>query len=98
MTMTTMTTKSDRIASLAAGQRRIATRLTAAMMVIYFGFILLVAFAKPFLAKTLVPGLSWGILLGALVIVAAWALIWFYVRWANSHYDASVAALRSERS
>ena len=38
----------------------------------------------------LVPGLSLGILLGALVIVAAWVLIWIYVRWANTHYDAAV--------
>jgi uncharacterized membrane protein (DUF485 family) len=41
-----------------------------------------------------VPGLSLGILLGALVIVAAWVLIWIYVRWANTHYDAAVDALR----
>jgi hypothetical protein len=39
------------------------------MMAIYFGFILLVAWAKPLLGRQLVPGLSLGILLGALVIV-----------------------------
>jgi uncharacterized membrane protein (DUF485 family) len=33
-------------------------------------------------------------LLGALVIVAAWVLTWIYVRWANTHYDASVDRLR----
>jgi uncharacterized membrane protein (DUF485 family) len=82
------------LAALAAAQRRIALRLTAAMMAIYFGFILLVAFDKPLLARLVLPGLSLGILLGALVIVAAWGLIWVYVRWANRHYDASVAALR----
>jgi uncharacterized membrane protein (DUF485 family) len=82
------------LAALAAAQRRIALRLTAAMMVIYFGFILLVAFDKPLLARLVLPGLSLGILLGALVIVAAWGLIWVYVRWANRHYDDAVAALR----
>ena len=77
-----------------AAQWKLALRLTAAMMTVYFGFILLVAWAKPLLGRQLVPGLSLGILLGALVIVAAWLLIWVYVRWANSHYDATVSRIR----
>jgi uncharacterized membrane protein (DUF485 family) len=39
------------------------------------------------------PGLSLGILLGALVIVVSWILTWIYVRWANTVYDAQVRAL-----
>jgi uncharacterized membrane protein (DUF485 family) len=85
------------IADLAGAQWRLALRLTAAMMVVYFGFILLVAYAKPLLSTLLAPGLSLGTLLGALVIVAAWLLIWVYVRWANTHYDATVKSLRKER-
>ena len=73
---------------------RIAIALTIAMMVLYFGFILLVAYAKPLLGQLVTPGLSLGILLGALVIIAAWVLIWIYVRWANTHYDAAIDALR----
>lgn len=53
--------------------------LSGVMLAIYFGFILLVAFNKPLLAQTVVPGLSWGILLGALVIVSAWLLTLVYV-------------------
>ena len=75
---------------------RIAIALTVAMMVLYFGFILLVAYAKPLLGQLVVPGLSLGILLGALVIIAAWVLIWIYVRWANTHYDAAIDALRGQ--
>ena len=41
--------------------------------------------------------LSLGTLLGALVIVTAWLLIWIYVRWANRHYDARVKSLRDAR-
>ena len=63
------------------------------MMVLYFGFILLVAYNKPLLTRLVVPGLSLGVLLGAVLIVAAWVLIWIYVRWANRHYDAAVAGL-----
>ena len=85
----------DQLRALDTARWRIAVALTAAMMVLYFGFILLVAYAKPMLGRLIAPGLSLGILLGAGVIVAAWVLIWIYVRWANTHYDAAVAALRA---
>jgi uncharacterized membrane protein (DUF485 family) len=87
----------DELRALNAARWRVATGLTAITMVLYFGFILLVAFGAPLLAAPVVPGLSLGILLGALVIVAAWALTWTYARWANRHYDARVAALRAHR-
>jgi len=79
---------------LAAARWRMAIGLTLSMMVVYFGFILLVAFNKPLLGTLLAPGLSLGILLGALVIVVAWVLTWVYVSWANRYYDAAVARLR----
>ena len=41
----------------------------------------------------MVPGLTLGILLGALVIVVSWILTWVYVRWAAAHYDPRVEAL-----
>jgi uncharacterized membrane protein (DUF485 family) len=71
-----------------------AISLTAAMMAVYFGFVLLVAFNKPLLGTLVVRGLSLGMLLGALVILVAWALTWIYVRWANTHYDAALEGLR----
>jgi uncharacterized membrane protein (DUF485 family) len=87
-------TSTTNLRALNAARLRIAAGLTVAMMVLYFGFILLVAFNKPLLATAVAPGLSVGILLGALVIIAAWVLIWIYVRWANRHYDDKVAELR----
>jgi uncharacterized membrane protein (DUF485 family) len=92
-----MSEKQQALEALARAQWRLALSLTAAMMAIYFGFTLLVAWAKPLLAAPLAPGLSVGILLGVLVILSAWGLIWVYVRWANSHYDATVASLREPR-
>jgi uncharacterized membrane protein (DUF485 family) len=87
----------EQLQALDAARWRIALGLTVAMMVLYFGFILLVAYAKPLLGTIVIPGLSLGILLGALVIVAAWVLIWIYVRWANRHYDAAIDALRGRK-
>jgi uncharacterized membrane protein (DUF485 family) len=80
--------------SLASARWRVAITLTLAMVVVYFGFILLVAFNRDLLATLVARGLSLGILLGALVIVVAWGLTFAYVRWANRYYDASVAGLR----
>jgi uncharacterized membrane protein (DUF485 family) len=83
--------------ALARARGRVAVTLTALMIVIYFGFIALIAFKKEVLARLIVPGLSLGILLGALVIVASWLLTWYYVRWTNAHYDARLEAIgRSE--
>lgn len=89
-----MSEKQRALEALARAQWRLALGLTAAMLVIYLGFMLLVAWAKPLLGTLLLRGLSLGTLLGALVIVSAWVLIWIYVRWANSHYDEQVASLR----
>ena len=82
------------LARLAAARARVAGTLTAAVVGIYFGFIGLIAYAKPLLATRLRPGLSLGILLGALVIVVSWLLTWVYVRWANRSYDAALDELR----
>jgi uncharacterized membrane protein (DUF485 family) len=76
---------------------RVAISLTIAMMAVYFGFVLLVAFNKPLLGVLVARGLSLGMLLGALVILVAWALTWAYVRWANTHYDTSLERLRGRR-
>ena len=81
------------IARLAARRWRIALWLTAAMLAVYFGFILLVAFAKPLMGSPVAGKLTLGILLGVLVIVSAWVLTWIYVHWANRHYDAAVRGL-----
>lgn len=82
--------------ALSARRWRVAASLTLAMVAVYFGFILLVAFQPATLATALGDGLSLGIVLGALVIVAAWLLTLVYVRWANTQYDPALAALRAQ--
>ena len=84
--------------SLAEARWRIAVSLTVTMVAVYFGFILLIAYNKPFMGRLITRGLSVGVLLGALVIVVSWVLTWVYVRWANTHYDAGVDELRRGRS
>jgi len=89
-----MSDSSAKLRDLSARRFRLALVLTLAVMAVYFGFIALVAFDKPLLATPVAPGLSLGILLGALVIVLAWLSTWFYVRWMNRNYDDALARLR----
>ncbi len=82
--------------ALAARRWRIAIGLTAAMIVTYFGFLLLVAYDKELLGGLVTTGLSVGIVIGALLIIFAWILTGIYVRWANRQYDPELARLKSE--
>ena len=81
----------SRLRELTRARRRVAIILTILMILLYFGFIGLIAFERQLLARKLTDGLSLGILLGALVIVISWLLTWFYVRWANANYDTVLA-------
>ena len=63
--------------------------LTLAMMAVYYGFILLVAFNKPFLATRLGAGvMTYAIPIGFGVIVFTVVITAIYVRRANGEYDS----------
>jgi uncharacterized membrane protein (DUF485 family) len=79
---------------LAGRRTRVALTLTAGMLVVYFGFVLLIAFDKALLGRLITDGLSLGILLGAVVVLSTWALTWIYVRWANRTYEPELDRLR----
>ena len=62
--------------------------LSLIMLVIYFGFILMVAYAPKFLGTPLGTGVTTiGIPIGLFVIVSAFALTGIYVSKANAQYD-----------
>jgi len=65
--------------------------LSLIMLVIYFGYILLVAFAPKFLGIRLGTGVTTiGIPIGLFVIVSAFVLTGIYVRKANAKYDVLI--------
>jgi uncharacterized membrane protein (DUF485 family) len=65
--------------------------LSVIMLVIYFGFILLVAYAPKFLGTPVGTGVTTiGIPIGLFVIVSAFALTGIYVRKANAQYDVLI--------
>ena len=62
--------------------------LTAMMMVVYYGFIVLVAFNKEFLSQKLGAGvMTVGMPIGLAVIVFTVVITGIYVRRANSEFD-----------
>ena len=73
--------------------------LTILMLVVYFGYIALIAFNKPFLAQPIGAGVtSLGIPIGMGVIVFTILITALYVRRANSEYDDLTAAILKDVS
>ena len=63
--------------------------LTILMLIVYYGYIALIAFDKSFLAKPIGAGVTTlGIPLGMGVIIFTIVITGIYVRRANSEYDA----------
>jgi uncharacterized membrane protein (DUF485 family) len=74
-----------------------AWTLSAIMLGVYFGFILLVAFAKDLMAVRIGDGVtSLGIVLGLGVIILAFVLTGIYVARANSRFDELTRSLTEE--
>ncbi|AEB58903.1 DUF485 domain-containing protein [Ectopseudomonas mendocina] len=69
-------------------KQRLTWSLTAAMLLIYYGFVLLVAFAPGVLGQSLSGGVtSVGMLVGCGVILLSFALTGIYVAYTNSVID-----------
>jgi uncharacterized membrane protein (DUF485 family) len=79
-----------RFRELVARRSKFAWTLTWAMLAIYYGFILVIAFAPSVLGTPIAPGAvtTIGIPIGVLIILAAFVLTAIYVRRANAEFDA----------
>jgi uncharacterized membrane protein (DUF485 family) len=74
---------------LVSARKSLAWSLTALMIAIYFGFILLIAFDPKLLGTRIGDGvMTVGIPVGLFVIIAAFVLTGIYVARANATYDA----------
>ena len=73
---------------------RVSIGLSLAMMLIYFGFMGLIAFHKASLAAIVAPGVSVALIVGPSIIVSAFLLCAVYVLWTNKVYDPAVRALK----
>ncbi|PSR52406.1 DUF485 domain-containing protein [Adhaeribacter arboris] len=70
--------------------------LTISILVIYIGFLLVVAFDKELLAVKIGSYLPWALPIGFGIIVSAWLLTGIYVYWANNTYDTEVQEIKNK--
>lgn len=84
-------------------QKLVSTRssygwtLTWIMMIVYYGFIMLIAFNKELLAAKLGTGvMTWGMPIGLFVNVFTVIITGIYVRRANGEFDDLTAKIRKE--
>ena len=73
--------------------------LTLLMMIVYYGYIALIAFNKPFLAQPIGGGVtSLGVPIGMGVIIFTIVITGIYVRRANSEFDALTTDILKDAS
>jgi uncharacterized membrane protein (DUF485 family) len=71
--------------------------LTLAMMVVYYGYIALIAWNKPFLSQPIGAGVTTiGVPIGMAVIIFTIVITGIYVRRANNEFDALTRAILEE--
>lgn len=88
--------ESQRFKALVRKRWSVSIVLTVLLFVLYYGYILVVAYAKPLLAVKVGTHTTLGIVLGALTIVGSWLLTVVYVVWANTSYDREVNSIKKE--
>ena len=87
--LTTRVARDPKYLELKSKRSRFGWWLALAMMIVYYGFILLVAFDKPFLATRLGQGVTTiGMPIGLGIILFTIAITALYVRRANSEFDS----------
>ncbi len=82
-----------------AGQKNtISIILTILELVLYFGFVSLIAYNKPFLAQKLSAegAVTIGIPIAVGTIVLSWVLTGIYIWWANAKYDVLVEKVKEK--
>ena len=81
--------RNPKFQELSGRRRRLAIGLSAVVLVTYYGFMMIVAFAPGLLARPLATGsiTSVGVPIGAGLVVLYWVLTGIYVRRANAEFD-----------
>jgi uncharacterized membrane protein (DUF485 family) len=82
--------------SLSGQKNTVSLVLTVLELALYFGFVALFAFNKPFLSAKLSGAITVGIPIAVGAILLSWVLTGVYMLWANNKYDALVKKVKDK--
>ena len=82
--------------ALCSQKNTISIILTIMQLVVYFGFIALIAYNREFPATKISGAITAGIPIAVGAIVLSWILTGIYIRWANQKYDVMVKKVRDK--
>jgi uncharacterized membrane protein (DUF485 family) len=86
-----------KFAELVATRNSLSLKLTIATLVLYYGYILLIAFDPKFLGSKIGAGvMTLGMPVGLVVIVLSFLIVGIYVRKANAAFDTLTAQIVEE--
>lgn len=88
--------QSSRFTELRRKQRNFVFPVLIACLIWYFGYVLLAAYAREFMAIKLVGDFNVGLLLGLLQVVTTFAVTMWYVRFANRDLDPLATSIRED--
>ena len=90
------TINSKKFKKIVALRWGISITMLIILFVLYYGFVLTIAWNPEFMAKKIGENFNVGIVSGVVVIVSAWLMTVIYVSWANSKYDKVVEELKQD--
>jgi len=88
--------KSPAFKKLVKTRWRISLTFTFSMLVVYIGFLLVVAYGKEMLSIPVGNSVNVAIVVGLGIIFFSWLITGVYVYWANNYYDASVSEIKKD--
>ena len=74
----------------------ISLTFTFLMLLVYIGFLLVVAYQKDTLKMPVGDSLNLAIIVGIGIIIFSWLITGVYVYWANNYYDAAVKEIKKD--
>ncbi len=72
----------------------ISLTFTFLMLLVYIGFLMIVAYQKETLKMPIGDSLNLAIIVGIGIIIFSWLITGVYVYWANNYYDADVKEIK----
>lgn len=88
--------QSETFTKLRRKQRSFVFPVLIACLVWYFGYVLLAAYAREFMATPVFGSINVGLLLGLAQVVTTFGVTMWYVRFANKELDPIAAEIRDD--